>query len=275
MTDLVSGTVDLLVVQGAVALPQIRGGKIKAIANLSPQRSASMPDIPTADDRRARTLYVRLVRVLRAEGDAEGHHRQAQCRDRRSAGRSGHPAGFTDIGLNVASREQQTPEGLAAFQKTEIAKWWPIIKAAGIVPGGVQGGDGVVGMKMDGKTVLITALRRRRLLRRRETRGVRRQGPDRWPRQRAGQGPDRGNQAGRGRRARLLSSRSFLARRGPENWPKPCLPTTRGWMFSSAMPGSDRGTRGPRGKPAGMVTKCASRSIISPASRLLTCRRPC
>ncbi|HYI26937.1 MAG TPA: tripartite tricarboxylate transporter substrate-binding protein, partial [Bradyrhizobium sp.] len=43
MTDLVSGTVDLLVVQGAVELPQIRGGKIKAIANLSPQRSASMP----------------------------------------------------------------------------------------------------------------------------------------------------------------------------------------------------------------------------------------
>ena len=41
MTDLIAGTVDLLVVQGAVALPQIRGGKIKALANLSPQRSAS------------------------------------------------------------------------------------------------------------------------------------------------------------------------------------------------------------------------------------------
>src|SRR4051812_3588287 len=36
MTDLVSGQVDLLVVQGAVALPQVRGGTIKALANLSP-----------------------------------------------------------------------------------------------------------------------------------------------------------------------------------------------------------------------------------------------
>ena len=36
---------------------------------------------------------------------------------------------------HVAPREQQTPEGLAAFQKTEIDKWWPIIKSAGI---GVQ-----------------------------------------------------------------------------------------------------------------------------------------
>jgi hypothetical protein len=43
--------VDLLVVQGAVALPQIRAGKIKALANPSATRSASMLDIPTAEGR--------------------------------------------------------------------------------------------------------------------------------------------------------------------------------------------------------------------------------
>jgi hypothetical protein len=32
----------------------------------------------------------------------------------------------------VATKEQRTPEGLAKFHKTEIDKWWPIIKAAGI-----------------------------------------------------------------------------------------------------------------------------------------------
>jgi tripartite-type tricarboxylate transporter receptor subunit TctC len=58
MTDLMSGTVDLLVVQGAVALPQIAGGKIKALANLSPRRSASMPDIPTADETGVPGLYM-------------------------------------------------------------------------------------------------------------------------------------------------------------------------------------------------------------------------
>ena len=36
--------------------------------------------------------------------------------------------------LDVASLEQQKPEGLAAFQKAEIEKWWPIIRAAGIKP---------------------------------------------------------------------------------------------------------------------------------------------
>src|ERR1700712_1543652 len=58
MTDLVSGQVDLLVAQGAVTLPQIRGGTIKAIANLSPQRSASMPDIPTSDETGVPGLYM-------------------------------------------------------------------------------------------------------------------------------------------------------------------------------------------------------------------------
>jgi tripartite-type tricarboxylate transporter receptor subunit TctC len=39
MTDLISGQVDLLLVQGAVALPQVRAGTVKALAELSPQRS--------------------------------------------------------------------------------------------------------------------------------------------------------------------------------------------------------------------------------------------
>jgi hypothetical protein len=39
---------------------------------------------------------------------------------------------FSDLGLDIASRDQQSPEGLAAFHKGEIEKWWPIIRAAGI-----------------------------------------------------------------------------------------------------------------------------------------------
>ena len=36
------------------------------------------------------------------------------------------------LGQIIATREQQTPAGLAAFHKAEADKWWPIIKAAGI-----------------------------------------------------------------------------------------------------------------------------------------------
>lgn len=34
--------------------------------------------------------------------------------------------------MNIPAREEQTPEALGTFQKAEIEKWWPIIKAANI-----------------------------------------------------------------------------------------------------------------------------------------------
>jgi len=36
------------------------------------------------------------------------------------------------LGLEISPLDQQTPEALGAFQKAEIEKWWPIIKAANI-----------------------------------------------------------------------------------------------------------------------------------------------
>jgi hypothetical protein len=39
---------------------------------------------------------------------------------------------LSDLGQIIPPPAQQTPEALAAHQKAEIDKWWPIIKAAGI-----------------------------------------------------------------------------------------------------------------------------------------------
>ena len=120
-------------VQGAVALPQVRAGTIKAIANLSPQRSASMPDIPTSDETGVPgPLHVGLVRLLGAEGHADRRDRHAQRGDEEMLADPAIKAKFSELGLDVATPEQQTPEGLAAFHKAEIEKWWPIIQAAGV-----------------------------------------------------------------------------------------------------------------------------------------------
>jgi tripartite-type tricarboxylate transporter receptor subunit TctC len=136
MTDLVSGTVDLLVVQGAVALPQIRAGKIKALANLSAARSASMPDIPTADETGVPGLYMSgWFGFWAPKGTPKDIIAKLNAATVEALADPAIQKRFTELGLDVAPRAQQTPEGLAAFQKTEIAKWWPIIKAAGI---GVQ-----------------------------------------------------------------------------------------------------------------------------------------
>ena len=133
MTDLVSGQVDLLVVQGAVALPQVRAGTIKAIANLSPQRSASMADIPTSDETGVPGLYMSgwfgFWAPKGTPKDVIGTLNKAMMQVLADPTTK---AKFSELGLDVAAPAQQTPEGLAAFQKAEIEKWWPIIKGAGI-----------------------------------------------------------------------------------------------------------------------------------------------
>src|SRR5438270_11295753 len=136
MTDLISGTVDLLVVQGAVPLPQIRAGKIKALANLSPQRSASMSDIPTADETGVPGLYMSgWFGFWAPKGTPKDVIARLNAATVEALADPALQKRFSDLGLDVAPRAQQTPEGLAAFQKAEIDKWWPIIKSAGI---GVQ-----------------------------------------------------------------------------------------------------------------------------------------
>jgi tripartite-type tricarboxylate transporter receptor subunit TctC len=133
MTDLLSGQVDVLVVQGAAALPQVRAGTVKALANLSPQRSPSMPDIPTSAESGVAGLYMSgwfgLFAPRNTPKDVTAKLNNAMVQ---ALADPTVRTRFAELGLDVASREQQAPEGLAAFQKAEIAKWWPIIKAAGV-----------------------------------------------------------------------------------------------------------------------------------------------
>jgi tripartite-type tricarboxylate transporter receptor subunit TctC len=133
MQAMLGGQVDLMVVQAAVTLPQARAGAVKILANLSPARSRVIPDIPTSKESGIPGLYASgwfglfapraTPREIVAKLNAAMMHGLA---DPKVQGR------FADLGLDVASREQQTPEGLAAFHKGELDKWWPIIKSAGI-----------------------------------------------------------------------------------------------------------------------------------------------
>jgi tripartite-type tricarboxylate transporter receptor subunit TctC len=135
MTDLISGQVDLLVVQGAVALPQVRGGTIKAIVNLSPNRSASMPDIPTSDEGGVPGLYMSgWFGFFTPKGTPKDIIDKLNSAMVQVLADPAVRNRFAELGLDVASREQQAPEGLAAFQKAEIEKWWPIIRAANVKP---------------------------------------------------------------------------------------------------------------------------------------------
>ena len=135
MQDLISGQVDVLVAQAAAVLPQVRAGTMKAIANLSPRRSQAVPDIPTPDESGIAGLYASgwfgffAPKGAPKEVVATLNGAMVQVLTDPAV-----RARFAELGLDVAAREQQTPEGLAAFHQAEVAKWWPIIAATGIKP---------------------------------------------------------------------------------------------------------------------------------------------
>src|SRR5208282_2798573 len=121
MTDLISGQVDLLVGQGAVTLPQVRTGAIKPIVNMSPKRSVSIPDIPTSDESGVPGLYMSgWFGFFAPKGTPADVIAKLNIATVQALADANVRARFAELGLDIAAREQQTPEGLAAFNKAEI-----------------------------------------------------------------------------------------------------------------------------------------------------------
>ena len=133
MQDLVSGQIDLMIADPASAIPQFRAGRIKVFAVTASSRLAAAFDIPAVDEAGLPGFYLApwhgiwapkgtpdtIIPTLNAavvDALADPAVRQR----------------LLDLGSNISAREQQTPEGLRAFHKAEIQKWWPIIRAANV-----------------------------------------------------------------------------------------------------------------------------------------------
>jgi len=135
LQDLIGGRIQFMVDQASNSLPQIRGGRIRAYAVTSKTRLSAAPDIPTVDEAGVPGLYISVWYgiwapkgtprdvVTKLNGSIAAALADPTVRQR-----------LADLGQEIPPRELQTPEGLGAFQKAEIEKWWPMVKAAGIRP---------------------------------------------------------------------------------------------------------------------------------------------
>jgi tripartite-type tricarboxylate transporter receptor subunit TctC len=135
MQDLVAGQIDLFCAEASQTLSFLRSGKIKAFAVMSNSRWPAAPDVPSTDEIGAAGMYISFWNGLWApKGTPADAIAKLNAALVETLADSTVRARLTELGHVIASHEEQTPEGLAAFHKAEIDKWWPIIKAANIKP---------------------------------------------------------------------------------------------------------------------------------------------
>ncbi len=135
MQDVVAGHLDLIFDQASAALTSVLGGTVRAYAVTAKARLASAPDIPTVDEAGLPGFYISVWQGMWAP---KGTPKEIIAKlSAAVADALADPAvrkRMAEIGQELPARDQQTPEAFGAYHKSEIEKWWPIIKAANIRP---------------------------------------------------------------------------------------------------------------------------------------------
>lgn len=135
MQDVVGGHIDMMFTSPSIALAPLETGNIKAYAVLAKERLKAAPDIPTGDEAGLPGFYTAGWHAFWAPKDTP---REVITRLNMAVvealADTAVRTRLTELGLLIVPRDQQTPEALGAFQKAEIARWGPILKAAGIKP---------------------------------------------------------------------------------------------------------------------------------------------
>jgi tripartite-type tricarboxylate transporter receptor subunit TctC len=135
MQDLIAGQIDMFCAEASQTLSFLRSGAMKAFAVMSKERWPGAPDVPTMDEVGVPGMYISFWNGLWAP---KGTPKEIIAKlNSAVVDALADPAvrqRLTELGHVIVTREEQTPEGLGAFHKAEIEKWWPLIKAANIKP---------------------------------------------------------------------------------------------------------------------------------------------
>ncbi|HZR63067.1 MAG TPA: tripartite tricarboxylate transporter substrate-binding protein [Xanthobacteraceae bacterium] len=131
--DLLAGITDIQLDTPAVSLPHVRAGALKAFAVTAPKRIAVAPEIPTTDEAGMPGYYFFFWHAMWApKGTPKSIIAKLNAAVQASLAEDETRKRLLDLAQEIYPPEKRTPEALHAFQKAEIEKWWPIIKAAGI-----------------------------------------------------------------------------------------------------------------------------------------------
>src|SRR5437899_7565649 len=133
MNDLVAGQIDLIVDQTSNSIGQVRAGNIRANAVTSDKRLEAAPGVPTTDHAGLPGFHMTLWSGLWVPKDTpKGIVVKLNAAAVDALNDPAVRKQLENLGLQMPPTEKLSPEALGDWQKAEIAKWWPMIKAANV-----------------------------------------------------------------------------------------------------------------------------------------------
>ena len=132
MSDLLGGQIDLICDQTTNTTSHVRAGKIKAYAVTTLSRLESMKDVPTLNELGLKNFELSAWHALWAPKGTPKQIIEQLSRALQVAIKDPNVTKtFADLGAVPVKEADATPGALQARMKTEVARWGPIIKAAG------------------------------------------------------------------------------------------------------------------------------------------------
>jgi putative tricarboxylic transport membrane protein len=133
MNALVGGQVDYMCDQIVNAVPQIKGGTIKAYAIATPERNPALPEVPTTKEAGLPEFQASAWNALFApKGTPKPIIDKLNAALAKALDDPNTRKRLLELGSDIPVGEARTPQALAELVKNEVARWTPIFQAAGV-----------------------------------------------------------------------------------------------------------------------------------------------
>lgn len=133
MTDLLGGQVDVMCDQTTNTTQQIQGGTVKAYAVTTPERLELFPDLPTGAESGLDGFEVSIWHgIYTPKGTPAEVNERLSTALQSALADPGVAEAMAGLGTAPSSAEDATPAALQAKLEAEIARWQPVIEAAGV-----------------------------------------------------------------------------------------------------------------------------------------------
>lgn len=132
ITDLLGGQIHMMITDMATGMPQVKGGKLRALGVSSLKRSSLAPDVPTISEAGVKGYEMGFwFGAYVPAGTSPAVVKRLNELLTKATASAGVKSLFDSTGFEAFTT---TPEELAKFQQAESQKWQSIIKKAGIQP---------------------------------------------------------------------------------------------------------------------------------------------